>query len=81
MKVYFFYVHHYMDMRPELEFRLFASQEDADAYVQNLRKNWCSGTVSEAWCASKEEFVSTLKKYNWPDDEINDWLAKCSYEQ
>ena len=48
MKIYIYETHDYMDMYPEKSFILLESQEQANAFIKQLRSNWNSGTVSNA---------------------------------
>ena len=79
MKIYIYETHDYMDMYPEKSFRLFESQEQANAFIEHLRSNWNSGTVSDAYITTLEEFTKLLKQYDWSDAEIKEWLDKCDY--
>lgn len=79
MKIYICETHDYMDMYPEKSFVLLKSQEQANAFIKNLRSNWNSGTVSNAHLATPEEFTKLLKQHNWSDAEIQEWLNKCNY--
>ena len=79
MKIYIYETHDYMDMYPEKSFRLFESQEQANAFITHMRNNWNSGTVSNAHLATPEEFTKLLKQHNWNDAEIQEWLDKCDY--
>lgn len=79
MKIYIYETHDYMDMYPEKSFRLCESQEQANAFIEHLRNNWNSGTVSDAYLATPEEFTKLLKQHNWSDAEIQEWLDKCDY--
>lgn len=79
MKIYIYETHDYMDMYPEKSFRLFESQEQANAFIAHMRNNWNSGTVSNAHLATPEEFTSLLRQHNWSNAEIQEWLDKCDY--
>lgn len=79
MKIYIYETHDYMDMYPEKSFRLFESQEQANAFITHMRNNWNSGTVSNAHLATPEEFTKLLKQHNWSNEEIQEWLDKCDY--
>ena len=79
MKIYIYETHDYMDMYPEKSFRLFESQEQADAFIKHMRSNWNSGTVSNAYLVTPEEFTSLLRQHNWSNAEIQEWLDKCDY--
>ena len=79
MKIYIYETHDYMDMYPEKSFRLFESQEQANAFIEHMRSNWNSGTVSDAHLATPEEFTKLLKQHNWSGAEIQEWLDKCDY--
>ena len=68
-----------MDMYPEKAFRLFESQEQANAFIAHMRNNWNSGTVSNAHLVTPEEFTKLLKQHKWNDAEIQEWLDKCDY--
>lgn len=79
MKIYIYETHDYMDMYPEKSFRLFESQEQANVFIEHLRSNWNSGTISDACLINPEEFTALLKQHNWGDAEIQEWLNKCDY--
>ena len=79
MKIYIYETHDYMDMYPETVFRLFESQEQANDFIEHMRSNWNSGTVSDAHLATPEEFTKLLKQYHWSDSEMQEWLDKCDY--
>ena len=79
MKIYSDETHYYMDMYPEKSFVLLESQEQANAFIEELRSNWNSGTVSNAYLATPEEFTKLLKQNDWSDAEIQEWLDKCDY--
>ena len=79
MKIYIYETQDYMDMYPEKSFRLCESQEQANAFIEHMRSNWNSGTVSDAHLITPEEFTKLLKQHNWSDVEIQKWLDKCDY--
>ena len=68
-----------MDMYPEKFFVLLESQEQANAFIKELRSNWNSGIVSNAYLITPEEFTSLLRQNDWSDAEIQEWLDKCDY--
>lgn len=79
MKIYIYETHDYMDMYPEKSFGLFESQEQANAFIEHMRSNWNSGTVSDAHLTTPEAFTKLLKQHDWSDAEIQEWLDKCDY--
>ena len=68
-----------MDMYPEKSFVLLESQEQANVFIEHMRSNWNSGTVSNAYLVTPEEFTKLLKQNNWSDAEIKEWPAMCDY--
>ena len=58
--------HDYMDMYPEVSYRQFESEEKALAFVEHMKKNWCSGTTNYGGPATRDEIIKYCEKYNIP---------------
>ena len=71
----------YMDMYPEVGYRMFDSLENAKAWAKHMQENW-SGTCVILGYATQEEILEYIKKYNIEPEErvMYDILNKENYE-
>lgn len=75
-------VHHYMDEKPEIEFRTAESQEVMDQFVEHMRARWCSGTVSNGKEVTPEEYYKARQSDYWKgyEEQLDNLALDCTQE-
>lgn len=82
LKMFKYETHHYMDMKPETHFRTIESAELMKEFIEHMRTNWCSGTVSNAHEVTPEEFFRARQSSYWRgyEDMLDKAALDCSQE-
>lgn len=58
--------HDYMDMHPEVSYRQFKDDEEANAYVKHMTEHYSGGTTRLGGYATQKEIIEYCNKYNIP---------------
>ncbi len=69
MKWFKVLIHDYMDMSPEVSYRLFEDWNQAKAWEKQMRENWASGTTNVVGYATQQEILDYIQRYNLQLDE------------
>ena len=82
LTMFTYQVHHYMDEKPETEFRTAESQKVVNSIIANLRSNWASGTVSIPKEVTPEEYAKARMSSYWKGYEsaLDNLALDCTQE-
>ena len=58
--------HDYMDEFPEVSYRQFKDDEEANAYVKHMNEHYSGGTTRLGGYATQQEILDYCSKYNIP---------------
>lgn len=53
--------HAYMDLKPEIGYRLFESEEKAKEYAAHMQKNWTEGTTQIEGPVTQREVIDYVE--------------------
>lgn len=62
--------HEYMDMYPEIGYRLFDDKAQAKAWEEHMQKNYSGGTTRLLGPAKQQEILDYIKDNNMSPDEL-----------
>lgn len=82
LKMFVYQTHDYMDMNPETSFRTAESQEVMNQFIDHMRTNWCSGTVSDAKEVTPSEYLKARQSDYWKgfEEALDNLALDCTQE-
>lgn len=82
LKMFIYQTHDYMDMEPEWNFRTAESEEVMNQFIQHMRTNWCSGTVSDAEELTPAEYFHHRQSDYWKgyEEQLDNLALDCTQE-
>ena len=82
LKMFVYTTHDYMDMKPETSFRTAESQEVMNQFIDHMKANWCSGTVSDATEVTPSEYLKARQSDYWKgyEEALDNLALDCTQE-
>ena len=82
LMMFMYQTHDYMDLEPETSFRTAESQEVMNQFIAYMRKNWCSGTVSDATVVTPSDYYRARQSDYWKgyEEALDDLALDCTQE-
>ena len=82
LMMFMYTTHHYMDMKPETSFRTAESEEAMKHFIECMRTNWCSGSVSDAKVVTPSEYYAARQSDYWKgyEEALDNLALDCTQE-